>query len=287
MADIISMSREMQLRSEALRNAGKTIAFVPTMGYLHDGHLNLMREASKRADHLVLSIFVNPTQFGPGEDLERYPRDFDRDERLAAEAGVDTIFYPDVEEMYPPGYQTYVTVEAVSRNLCGDSRPVHFRGVATVCMKLFNIVKPHTAIFGKKDFQQLVVIRCMVADLNLDLEIIGIDTTRESDGLAMSSRNAYLTAKERPAALSLSRGLKIARELYEAGERRAAVIIGAVREEISRHEAAEIDYIRICDTETLRDVERLEGESVIALAVRVGFPRLIDNYVFGEPLNIP
>lgn len=257
------------------------------MGYLHEGHLNLMREAKKSADELVVSIFVNPTQFGPGEDYEKYPRDFERDEALAKEVGVDIIFYPSVDDMYPAGYQTYVTVEEVTRNLCGMSRPVHFRGVATVCTKLFNIVKPHAAVFGKKDYQQLVTIRRMTADLNMDIEIVGVDITREPDGIAMSSRNAYLKREEREAALSLSRGLKIAKKLYDDGERGASVIIRSVREYIESHEGTDIDYVKICDAETLEDVETLERESVIALAVRVGLPRLIDNYVFGEPLTIP
>jgi len=277
----------MQLRAESIRQEGRRIAFVPTMGYLHEGHLNLMREAKKLADELVVSIFVNPTQFGPGEDYEKYPRDFERDEALAKQEGVDIIFYPSVDDMYPPGYQTYVTVEEVTRNLCGMSRPVHFRGVATVCTKLFNIVKPHTAVFGKKDYQQLVTIRRMTADLNMDMEIVGVDITRESDGIAMSSRNAYLKQEEREAALSLSRGLKIAKKLYDDGERGASVIIRAVREYIESHEGTDIDYVKICDAETLEDVETLERESVIALAVRVGLPRLIDNHVFGEPLIIP
>lgn len=287
MAEIARDNKQMQKLAEELRLSGKRIAFVPTMGYLHEGHLNLMREGRRRADNLVISIFVNPTQFGPGEDFEKYPRDFERDEQLASEVGVDTIFYPDATSMYPPGYQTYVTVEEVSRNLCGRSRPIHFRGVATVCTKLFNIVKPHEAIFGKKDFQQLVVIKRMVKDLNMDLEIVGVNTTREADGLAMSSRNSYLEPEERNSALSLSRGLKIAKELYDRGERDASVIIKAVRDFIAGHEHTDIDYVKICDTETLKDVEKIEGESVVALAVRVGRPRLIDNYVFGEPLDIP
>lgn len=277
----------MQVRADSIRRRGRRSAFVPTMGYLHEGHLNLMREAKKSADELVVSIFVNPTQFGPGEDYEKYPRDFERDEALAKEVGVDIIFYPSVDDMYPAGYQTYVTVEEVTRNLCGMSRPVHFRGVATVCTKLFNIVKPHAAVFGKKDYQQLVTIRRMTADLNMDIEIVGVDITREPDGIAMSSRNAYLKREEREAALSLSRGLKIAKKLYDDGERGASVIIRSVREYIESHEGTDIDYVKICDAETLEDVETLERESVIALAVRVGLPRLIDNYVFGEPLTIP
>jgi len=283
---IIKTVREMQEYSDSLRREGKEIAFVPTMGYLHEGHLNLMREGKKRGDCLVISIYVNPTQFAPGEDLEKYPRDFERDERLALDVGVDVIFYPSDREIYPDGFQTYVNVEKVSKNLCGLSRPIFFRGVATVCNKLFNIVKPHVTVFGKKDFQQLVVIKRMVADLNMGIEVVGMPTTREPDGLAMSSRNAYLKEGERESALSLSRSLKLAKELYEDGERRASVIIEKVREHIENQPHTKIDYVKICDTETMEDVETLENESVLALAVWVGFPRLIDNYVFGESSNI-
>jgi pantoate--beta-alanine ligase len=216
---IIETVKSMQVFSESLRNQGKIVTFVPTMGYFHEGHLNLMREAGKRGDCVVISIYVNPTQFGPNEDFEQYPRDFDRDRAMAESVGVDVIYSPSNREMYPPNYSTYVTVEGVTDNLCGLSRPGHFRGVATVCAKLFNAVKPHIAVFGKKDFQQLVVIRRMVQDLNLDLEILGMATTRETDGLAMSSRNIYLTAEERKSALSLSRSLKMAKERYDSGER--------------------------------------------------------------------
>ncbi|MCX5843210.1 MAG: pantoate--beta-alanine ligase, partial [Deltaproteobacteria bacterium] len=207
---ILNTAREMQAFSESLRNKGKNIAFVPTMGYFHEGHLSLMQEGARLGDFLAISIYVNPTQFGPGEDLGRYPRDFERDRSLAEGVGVDVIYYPENKEMYPEYYQTYVTVEAVTQNLCGITRPGHFRGVATVCAKLFNIVKPHVAIFGKKDFQQLVTIKRMVQDLNMDLEIIGMPIVREADGLAMSSRNVYLKEKERDSALSLSRSLMIA-----------------------------------------------------------------------------
>ena len=282
---IIETVGDMREYSDRMRREGKGISFVPTMGYLHEGHLNLMREGRKRGDCLVTSIYVNPTQFAPGEDLDQYPRDFGRDESLAREVGVDVIFYPSDREIYPDGFQTYVTVEQVSNNLCGLSRPVFFRGVATVCAKLFNIVKPHVAIFGKKDFQQLVVIRRMVADLNMGIEVVGMPTTREADGLAMSSRNAYLKKRERESALSLNHSLKLAKGLYDDGERRASVIIDRVRDYIASHPHTEIDYVKICDTETMEDVESLEGESVIALAVRVGFPRLIDNYVFGESFD--
>jgi len=282
---IIETVGDMREYSDRMRREGKGISFVPTMGYLHEGHLNLMREGRKRGDCLVTSIYVNPTQFGPGEDLDQYPRDFARDESLAREVGVDVIFYPSNREIYPDGFQTYVTVEEVSNNLCGLSRPVFFRGVATVCAKLFNIVKPHVTVFGKKDFQQLVVIRRMVADLNMGIEVVGMPTTREADGLAMSSRNAYLKEHERESALSLNRSLKLAKGLYDDGERRASVIIDRVGDYIGNHPHTEIDYIKICDTKTMEDVEDLEGESVIALAVRVGFPRLIDNHVFGESLD--
>ncbi|MDI9570337.1 MAG: pantoate--beta-alanine ligase [Pseudomonadota bacterium] len=283
---IIETVKEMQAFAESLRNVGKRIAFVPTMGYFHEGHLNLMRIGRKLGDCLVISIYVNPTQFGPNEDLAKYPRDFDRDRELAASVGVDVIFYPSNEEMYPSGYQTYVNVEGVTDNLCGLSRPGHFRGVTTVCCKLFNMVKPHVTIFGKKDFQQLTAIRRMVIDLNMDLEVASMETTREPDGLAMSSRNIYLRPEERESALSLSRSLKMAKEMYEGGEREAGVILAAVRRFIEGHPYARIDYAQICDTGTMKDVERLDGEAVIALAVRVGSARLIDNYVFGAPLEI-
>jgi pantoate--beta-alanine ligase len=283
---IIKSAKEMQALSESLRNQGKIVTFVPTMGYFHEGHLNLMREGRKRGDCVVISIYVNPTQFGPNEDFEQYPRDFERDRAMAERVGVDVIYHPSNQEMYPPNYQTYITVEGVTDNLCGLSRPGHFRGVATVCAKLFNAVKPHVAVFGKKDFQQLVTIRRMVQDLNLDLEIVGMATTREPDGLAMSSRNIYLTAEERTSGLSLSRSLKIAGELYERGERDAAKIIDKVKNNIESHPYTKIDYVQICDTTTMKDLVRLDGECVLVLAVRVGKTRLIDNYVFGETLEI-
>jgi pantoate--beta-alanine ligase len=280
---IIESVREMHEFSESLRVAGKKIAFVPTMGYFHEGHLDLMREGKKRGDCLVVSIYVNPTQFAPSEDLERYPRNFEGDNRLAEEVGVDVIFYPSNKEMYPDNYQTYVNVEKVTQNLCGLSRPHFFRGVATVCTKLFNAVKPHVTVFGEKDFQQLITIKRMVADLNLDLEVVGIPTTREPDGLAMSSRNSYLKENERESALSLSRSIAIAKKLYDDGERDAGKIIGEVKKFIEGHPFTKIDYVKICNAVTMEDVKSIEGESVMALAVWVGLPRLIDNYVFGKP----
>jgi pantoate--beta-alanine ligase len=276
----------MQAFSESVRNAGQKISFVPTMGYFHDGHLSLMREGRQRGDCLAISIYVNPTQFGPSEDFEKYPRDFERDSSLADGVGVDVIFYPEDKEMYPELYQTYVNVENVTENLCGLSRPGHFRGVTTVCAKLFNIVKPHYAIFGRKDFQQLIAIKRMVLDLNMDLEIIGMPIVREADGLAMSSRNVYLRTEEREAALSLSRSLKMAKEMYDGGEKDVSAILERVRKYIEGHPYTVIDYAKICDTTTLKDIGRIEGESVLALAVRINKTRLIDNYVFGNQLDI-
>lgn len=276
----------MQSYSEGLRNRGKKIAFVPTMGYFHEGHLCLMKEAKNIADCVVVSIYVNPTQFGPKEDFSKYPRDFDRDLKMAESVNADVIFYPANKEMYPAAYQTYVEVEKVTQNLCGMSRPGHFRGVTTVCCKLFNIVKPHVAVFGKKDFQQYITIKRMVDDLNMDLQIIGVPTVRESDGLAMSSRNKYLKKNERPSALTLFKSLKLAQRLYSGGERKASVIIGKVEDMINRAQYTAIDYIKICSTKTLKDVEEINSQSVIALAVKVGATRLIDNHVFGEKLRV-
>lgn len=276
----------MQLAAERMRREGKVISFVPTMGYFHEGHLNLMREGRRIGDYLVVSIYVNPTQFGPHEDLDRYPRNFERDHQLAEDVGVDIIFYPPDGEMYPPGYQTYVHVEQVTQNLCGRSRPGHFRGVATICCKLFNIVKPHYAIFGKKDFQQLVVIERMVRDLNMDLQVIPVPTTREEDGLAMSSRNVYLSEGERESALALSKSLKMAEEMYASGERNVERITETVTRFIASHPFTKIDYVAICDIQTMMDIEgEINKPAVLALAVYVGKTRLIDNHVFGEVIN--
>jgi pantoate--beta-alanine ligase len=283
---IIQSVKKMQSFSESLRLKGKRIAFVPTMGYFHEGHLHLMKEAKKMADCVVVSIYVNPTQFGPQEDFSKYPRDLDRDLKMAESVGVDVIFYPPDKEMYPAGYQTYVDVEKVTQNLCGMSRPGHFRGVTTVCNKLFNIVKPHIAVFGKKDFQQFITIERMVDDLNMDIQIIGFPTVREADGLAMSSRNKYLAKEERPSALTLFKSLKLAQKLYSKGEKKASVIINEVKKLIESAPFTKIDYIKICDAKTLKDVYEIKRQSVIALAVKVGKTRLIDNHVFSEELKI-
>ena len=274
--------KEMQTFSEAARKQGKTIAFVPTMGFLHDGHLHLIRQARTMGDVLIVSIFVNPIQFGPTEDFKQYPRDWDRDAQLCESGGADVIFAPTVEEMYPEGFQTTVSVPLLSQNLCGISRPAHFQGVATVVAKLFNCTKPHVALFGEKDFQQLVVIKRMVLDLNFDINIIGVPTVREADGLAMSSRNTYLSTQERGSALSLSKALFKVRKLFQSGERNARVLIDTAQAIITREEGVTIDYIKVCDTETLQDVAIISKPAVMALAVKIGKARLIDNVVLKE-----
>jgi pantoate--beta-alanine ligase len=279
---IIQEPRAMQVLAEELRAQGRRIALVPTMGYLHEGHLSLMRKGRERADTLVVSVFVNPAQFGPQEDLEDYPRDFERDRRCMETVGVDLVFCPTDRTMYPDGYQTYVTVDRVTQNLCGRSRPAHFRGVATVVAKLFHIVKPHVALFGEKDFQQLAVIRRMVEDLNFDIQIVGGVIVREPDGLAMSSRNKYLSREERKEALALKEALDRARELYQKGERRARPIVDEARRVLEVHAGVRTDYVCLCDAETLTDVETIEGDTVMAIAAFVGETRLIDNCVLAD-----
>jgi pantoate--beta-alanine ligase len=272
----------MQSRVGRLKREGRTIAFVPTMGFLHEGHLSLMRTGRERADTLVASIFVNPTQFAPGEDFEAYPRDMPRDLTMARSVGVDIVFTPDNVMMYPEGFQTYVSLEELPRGLCGKSRPIFFRGVATVVAKLFNIVGPDIAVFGEKDFQQLTVIRRMVKDLHFGIEIVGGPTIREADGLAMSSRNAYLRPEERPAALSLHEALRQSQAMVREGERRADAIIAAAERRIASFAANTIDYIAIVDPGTLEDMAILDRPARMALAVKVGATRLIDNMALGE-----
>jgi len=277
--EIIRDPQEIQRRCLALRQEGKTIGFVPTMGYLHEGHLSLLRRARKDNDILVLSIFVNPTQFGPQEDYEKYPRDTQGDLNKARQEGTDITFLPEVIQMYPPGYATFVTVEGLTDKLCGRSRPNHFRGVTTVVLKLFNLVQPHRAYFGEKDYQQLVVVRRMVKDLNLPIEIVGMPTVREADGLAMSSRNAYLNEQERLAARCLFRSLEKAEELIKRGERRARVIREEIRRIIEGEPGTQIDYISVCHPTSLEELETIEPQTLVALAVKVGPARLIDNRV--------
>lgn len=267
----------MQERSDALRAAGRTIALVPTMGFLHEGHLELMRAGKHHADELLISIFVNPTQFGPGEDLDQYPRDTEGDLQKARSVGVDVVFMPSAEEMYPDHFQTRIQVENLPQHLCGLVRPGHFDGVATVVAKLFNITKPHLAVFGQKDYQQLAIISRMVMDLNMDIRILGVPTVREPDGLAMSSRNSYLSPEEKNSALCLKKSIDLAQKLFRGGENRAETITDAVRSLILSHPFAGIDYVALCDPVTLDPVDVLGEETLFALAVRVGKTRLIDN----------
>jgi pantoate--beta-alanine ligase len=279
---IINSIIHMQALAIAPEREGRQISFVPTMGYLHEGHASLLREGRKRGDLLVLSIFVNPIQFGKNEDLDRYPRDLERDFKLAESCGVDVVFIPTATEMYPQGFQTGISVRDISLPLCGASRPGHFDGVSTVVTKLFNIVRPDVALFGAKDYQQLAVIRRMTHDLNLPIEIVGMPIIRESDGLAMSSRNAYLTPPERQSALSLSRALKRARELFLAGECSASVLSSEVRTLIEQDPLVIIDYVEVLDGEMLQKVKYVDSVSLLALAIKIGQTRLIDNTIFGE-----
>lgn len=277
--EIITSPDEMTRYSEAARRAGDRISLVPTMGYLHEGHLTLMRDGRRQSSLLVASIFVNPTQFAPTEDFSRYPRDFDRDCSLMKTVPVDVVFAPEPHLMYTPDAQTWVEVTEVTRGLCGGKRPGHFRGVTTVVAKLFNIVKPHIALFGEKDIQQLRAIQQMVRDLNFDLEIVPVPIVREPDGLAMSSRNAYLSAKEREDALALSLALRAAREKHRAGVCRVADIVSAAGRVLKRNEGVAIEYVEAVDAETLAPEPSLERPIVIAIAARVGKTRLIDNMI--------
>ncbi len=281
---IISNIQQMQALAITLKREGKRIAFVPTMGFLHQGHASLLREGRRQGDILVLSIFVNPIQFGINEDLDRYPRDMERDCRIAAECGVDVVFTPDAVGMYPPGFQTGVTVRDISLPLCGASRPGHFDGVATVVTKLFNIVQPDVALFGRKDYQQLAVIRRMVTDLSMPMEIVGMPIVREADGLAMSSRNAYLSEEQRQSALCLHRSIVIARKLFSDGERSADAIKKAVLETIGQESLIMVEYIELRDGNSLEEQEIVDNATLLALAVKTGQTRLIDNTVLGEEL---
>jgi pantoate--beta-alanine ligase len=263
----------------SVRSRGKIIGFVPTMGFLHEGHLSLMRQARSESDLCVVSVFVNPTQFGPSEDYSTYPRDLNRDSEMAAGVGVDVIFAPAPEDMYPRGYKTFVEVEDITEKMCGASRPGHFRGVTTVVAKLFNLVQPHKAYFGQKDAQQAIALKRMVADLNFDVEVIVMPTVREEDGLAMSSRNRYLSPAERQAALVLIRSLNMAEDLAKAGQSDAAEISRRMRDMIEAEPLARIDYISIVDADTLEDLDLVQGKVLIALAVFIGKTRLIDNVV--------
>jgi len=272
----------MQEISDRLRQEDKRIGFVPTMGYLHEGHLSLVRKAKDLCDSVVVSIFVNPTQFGPGEDFERYPRDEEGDKSKLEQEGVDFLFIPEIRDMYLLGYQTYVDVTEVSKGLCGDFRPGHFRGVATVVAKLFNLVKPHVAIFGEKDYQQLLVIKRMAKDLNFDIKIIPGRTVREEDGIAMSSRNTYLSPEARKKATVLYRSLRKGKELFDSGERDVSTLSQTIRKEIGSEEDVTLQYVEIRDAETLERIERVNRPAAIAVAAIIGSVRLIDNIIIGR-----
>jgi len=272
----------MQEISDRLRQEDKRIGFVPTMGYLHEGHLSLVRKAKDLCDSVVVSIFVNPTQFGPGEDFERYPRDEEGDKSKLEQEGVDFLFIPEIRDMYLLGYQTYVDVTEVSKGLCGDFRPGHFRGVATVVTKLFNLVKPHVAIFGEKDYQQLLVIKRMAKDLNFDIKIIPGRTVREEDGIAMSSRNTYLSPEARKKATVLYRSLRKGKELFDSGERDVSTLSQTIRKEIESEEDVTLQYVEIRDAETLERIERVNRPAAIAVAAIIGSVRLIDNIIIGR-----
>jgi pantoate--beta-alanine ligase len=277
--EVVRDPGSMRARVEDFRRDGLTIAVVPTMGFLHDGHLSLLRAARGMSDIVIMTIFVNPTQFGPGEDLERYPRDEAGDLAKARSCNVDLAFCPEPGAMYPDGYQTVIEVRELAAPLCGASRPGHFAGVATVVAKLFNLTRPHLAVFGQKDFQQLALIRRLVRDLDYGIEIVGMPIVREADGLAMSSRNAYLSADERREAVALRRGLDAAEAAFAAGERDAAALLAAARAPLEASPRARIDYVELRDADALTEVERVERPAVLAMAVFFGQTRLIDNTV--------
>jgi pantoate--beta-alanine ligase len=280
---VVSRIDELKQKIHAAKAAGKTIGLVPTMGYLHEGHLTLMRRARAEQGFVIATLFVNPLQFGPQEDYSVYPRDLARDSKLAETTGIDILFAPTVDEMYPSGngkILTFVDVEKITTTLCGASRPGHFRGVATVVAKLFNIAEADAAYFGQKDAQQVAVIRRMVADLNMNVKIVAVPIVRESDGLAMSSRNQYLNSQERQAALILSKSLAKAQEMLVTGERDAAVIAGAMLQVLQQELMAAVEYISIVDTLTLEPMKTIDGEALLALAVRFGKIRLIDNLLW-------
>ena len=276
---IVSTIEEVRAQVKEWKKEGQSIGFVPTMGYLHEGHMSLI-DAAGENDKVVVSIFVNPMQFGPMEDLASYPRDLEHDAKLCEEHGVDLIFHPTPEEMYGDQFYSYVDMDVLTKELCGLSRPVHFRGVCTVVTKLFNIVTPDRAYFGQKDAQQLAVIKRMVKDLNMPLTITGCPIIREEDRLAKSSRNTYLSPEERKAALVLSRSIFLGKEMVEKGERDCKRILAAMTEEIEKEPLAKIDYVKIVDLDTMQQVEKIDRGILAAIAVYIGKTRLIDNFMY-------
>lgn len=280
MTQIITTISEMRAQVRAWRRAGESVGLVPTMGYLHEGHQSLIERSVADNDRTVVSVFVNPTQFGPNEDLESYPRDLDHDVELVARAGADVVFHPEPEEMYFSDRCTTVHVEGLGSELCGKSRPIHFDGVCLVVSKLLNIVVPDRAYFGQKDAQQLLIVRRMVRDLSIGADIVGCPIVREADGLAKSSRNTYLSPDERAAAVVLSRSLARGRAVAEAGERSAEAVRAAIRAELATEPLAEPEYVEVVDTDTVSPVDVIAGEVLVAIAVRIGTTRLIDNFFF-------
>lgn len=277
--NIISTINEVRKQVKEWRKQGLTIGLVPTMGYLHEGHKSLIDAAVKENDKVVVSVFVNPTQFAPGEDLETYPRDLNRDAVLCEQAGAALVFHPEPSEMYHQNYSTYVDMRTLTQGLCGKTRPTHFSGVCTVVSKLFHIVQPDTAYFGQKDAQQLAVIKHMVEDLNFDIKIVGCPIIREEDGLAKSSRNTYLNEEERKQAVILNRALQKGKEQIESGERKSLKIKQLIKQTIETVSLSKIDYVEVVDFQTLESIEEIKGEILVAIAVYIGKTRLIDNFI--------
>ena len=280
--EIVKTVREIRDIVKAWRREGLTVGLVPTMGYLHEGHQSLIARSAAQNDRTVVSVFVNPIQFGPNEDLEAYPRDIERDKAAVVAAGGDVIFHPEPEEMYPPHFTSFVDTTETTELLCGAVRPVHFRGVCTVVSKLFNIVQPDRAYFGQKDAQQLATIKRFVRDLIFDIEMVTCPIVREEECLAKSSRNTYLNPQERKAALILSKSLTIGRQLVEAGERDANVVATAIRQHLETEPLAKVDYVEVVDFETVQRVNRIAGETLVAIAVYIGKTRLIDNFIVNQ-----
>jgi len=274
---VVDTAKEMQALSNSIRKEGLIISFVPTMGALHEGHLSLMRKAKEKSEFLVVSIFVNPTQFGPNEDYTKYTRDFEGDLKKIREIGVDVVFSPDINEIYPDGFETYVEVEELQKPLCGQFRPGHFKGVATIVLKLFNIVKPDIAIFGEKDYQQLKIIQKMARNLHLEIDIIGLPIIREDDGLALSSRNAYLSDSERKRALALSRALNEIKASFYKGQKNINDLVRTGKEILDSSSITDVDYLGIRNAETLESKKQAQSGDLVAVAARVGNTRLIDN----------
>lgn len=279
MIRVIKTVNEVKTQVKEWKSQGLSIGFVPTMGYLHEGHQSLIKKAVEENDRVVVSVFVNPIQFAPNEDLATYPRDIERDTQLCEKTGADLVFNPAPEQMYPAGFSTHINMENLTKELCGKTRPTHFGGVCTVVGKLFNIVQPDKAYFGQKDAQQLAIIKQMVRDLNFNLEIVGCPIVREADGLAKSSRNTYLSAEERQSALVLSKSIELGKSLVQGGERDSKKIVKAMTDLIAKEPLAKIDYVSVVNALTIEPIERLEGEVLVAIAVYIGKTRLIDNFM--------